>query len=107
MLSELVPRAKVIALLVNPNNALCRERHNKTREEAALTKGVQLHVLKASNESEIDAAFATLAQTHADALIHSQRPVVQQPESTSSWRWHRASRFRLSMNGVNTRRPGA
>jgi putative tryptophan/tyrosine transport system substrate-binding protein len=30
---------------------------------------VQLHVLKASSESEIDAAFATLAQLHAAAIV--------------------------------------
>jgi putative ABC transport system substrate-binding protein len=68
MLSELVPRANVIALLVNPSNVIAESIITNT-QEAARTKGVQLHVLKASTESEIDAAFATLAQTHADALI--------------------------------------
>ena len=38
-------------------------------EEAARTRGVQLHVLRARTESEIDVAFATLGQTHADGLI--------------------------------------
>jgi putative ABC transport system substrate-binding protein len=70
MLSELVPRAKVIALLVNPNNPFA-ESIITNAQEAARTRGVQLHVLKASTESEIDAAFATLAQTHADALIQA------------------------------------
>jgi putative ABC transport system substrate-binding protein len=68
MLSELVPRAKVIALLVNPDNALA-ESVILNAQEAARTKGVHLHVLKARTESETDPAFATLAQTHADALI--------------------------------------
>src|SRR5215813_5218103 len=68
MLSELLPRAKLIALLVNPNNAFA-EITTKNTQEAARTKGVQLHVLKASTESEIDAAFTTLAQTHVDGLI--------------------------------------
>jgi len=36
---------------------------------AARAKEVQLHVLKASTESEIDAAFATLVQLHAGALV--------------------------------------
>jgi hypothetical protein len=40
-------------------------------QEASRTKGVQLHVLKASTETEIDAAFATLMQTHAGALVLS------------------------------------
>jgi putative ABC transport system substrate-binding protein len=70
MLSEVVPRAKVIALLVNPNNPIV-ESVIRNAQEAARTKGVQLHVLKASTESEIDATFATLTQTHAGALVMS------------------------------------
>src|SRR5206468_7316581 len=55
LLSELVPRAGVIALLVNPNNSIA-ERVIQEVQQAARAKGVQLHVLKASGESEIDAA---------------------------------------------------
>jgi putative ABC transport system substrate-binding protein len=68
LLSELVPRAKVLALLVNPNTWLAERLINNARE-AASAKGVQLAILKASTESEIDAAFATLDQLHAGALI--------------------------------------
>ena len=68
MLSELVPEAKVIALLVNPNNAIA-ESTIQNAQEAARTKGVELLVLKASTESEIDAAFATLSQARAGALM--------------------------------------
>ena len=68
MLSELVPGAKSIALLVNPNNPIAGNIMTNA-EEAARTRGVLLHVLKARTESEIDAAFATLGQTHADGLI--------------------------------------
>jgi putative tryptophan/tyrosine transport system substrate-binding protein len=64
--SELVPQARVIALLVNPNNA---NPWMGEVQEAARAKGVQLQILKASTESEIDAAFATLIQLHAEALI--------------------------------------
>jgi putative ABC transport system substrate-binding protein len=70
MLSELVPRAKAIALLVNPNNPIV-ESVIRNAQEAARTKGVQLHVLKASTESEIDAAFATLTQIRVGALVMS------------------------------------
>src|ERR1044071_8624037 len=35
---------------------------------------LQLHVLEASNEREIDAAFATLVKLHADALVSSSDP---------------------------------
>jgi putative ABC transport system substrate-binding protein len=66
LLSELVPRARVIALLVNPNNATA-ERVIRDVQEAARTKGLQFHVLKARSESEIDTAFASLVQLHAGA----------------------------------------
>jgi putative tryptophan/tyrosine transport system substrate-binding protein len=68
MVSELVPGAKVIALLVNPNNAIAASTIQNS-QEAARTKGVELLVLKASTESEIDAAFATLSQARAGALM--------------------------------------
>jgi len=60
----------VIALLVNPNNPNA-ERNMRDAAETARVKGVQLHILKAGTESEIDAAFSTLVQLHADALLVS------------------------------------
>ena len=68
LLSELVPPASVFALLVNPNNPNA-ETIIQEMQEAARVKGVQLHVLKAGTESEIDTAFATLIQLHVDALV--------------------------------------
>jgi putative ABC transport system substrate-binding protein len=68
LLSELVPQARVIALLVNPNNASTEPMIRDVRE-AARAKGVQLHILKAGTESEIDDAFASLVQQHAGALV--------------------------------------
>jgi putative ABC transport system substrate-binding protein len=68
LLSELVPQARVIALLVNPNNANT-EPMIRNAQEAASTKGVQLHILKAGTESEIDAAFTTFIQLQAGALV--------------------------------------
>ena len=73
LLSELVPQAGVIALLVNPNNPNT-ERIMRDVQEAARAKGVQLHILKAGTESEIDAAFATLVQLHAGALVVGADP---------------------------------
>jgi len=68
LLSELVPEARVIALLVNPNNSITDGIITDVRQ-AAQTKRVQLPVLKAGTESEIDAAFASLAQLQAGALV--------------------------------------
>ena len=75
LLSELVPRVGVIALLMNPNNATA-ERVIRDVQEAARTIGLQLHVLKASSESEIDTAFASLVQLHAGALVVGADPFL-------------------------------
>jgi putative ABC transport system substrate-binding protein len=68
LLTELVPQARTIALLVNPNDPNA-ERVLQVVPDAARTKGVQLSILNASTEEEIDAAFPTLVQRHAGALI--------------------------------------
>jgi putative ABC transport system substrate-binding protein len=69
LLTELVPRARVIGLLVNPHDANPWIEEVQETQETARAKGVQVSILKASTESEIDAAFATLFQLHADALV--------------------------------------
>src|SRR5712691_3347522 len=73
LLSELVPQARMIALLVNPNIP-GNERTIRDMEEAARAKGVQLPILKAGTESEIDAAFASLVQLQAGGLVVAANP---------------------------------
>ncbi len=68
LLSELVPHAGVVALLVNPNSSIA-QRIIGNMQDAARAKGLRLDILKASTESEIDAAFVTLVQQHAGALV--------------------------------------
>jgi putative ABC transport system substrate-binding protein len=65
---ELVPTATIIALLVNPTNpnAVAQLRDLPA---AARILGVQLHVLHASTERDLDAVFATLGQLRAGALV--------------------------------------
>ena len=75
LLSELVPRVGVIALMVNPNTPSA-ERVIRDLQEAARTKGLQLHVLKAGSESEINSAFASLVQLHVDALVVAADPFL-------------------------------
>jgi ABC-type uncharacterized transport system substrate-binding protein len=68
LISELVPQAKVIALLVNPNSPGA-ERTIREVQEAAHGKGLQLQILKATTESEIDSAFAGLVELRVGALL--------------------------------------
>ena len=73
LLAELVPQVSVIALLVNPKSA-SGERQIKDVQEAAREKQVQLRILQASAENEIDAAFAALVQMRAGALVVGADP---------------------------------
>jgi putative ABC transport system substrate-binding protein len=73
LLSELVPQANMIALLVNPNNPTA-ERVMRDVQEAAHVKGVQLHVLKAGAEGDFEGAFASIVGLHAGALAVGPDP---------------------------------
>jgi putative ABC transport system substrate-binding protein len=73
LLSELVPQASVIGLLVNSNNPL-GERTIREIEEAARSKGVQLQVVKAGAEGEFETAFASLVQLRVGALLVGNDP---------------------------------
>jgi len=68
ILSELVPQARMIALLMNPN-APNTEPMVRDVQEAARARGLQFRVLAASTERAIDAAFASLVQLHIGALV--------------------------------------
>ena len=73
LLSELVPKAGVIALLTNPNSP-GTERMTQEVQAGAGAKGMQLPILKASTEAEIDAAFFSLVQLRAGALLVGADP---------------------------------
>ena len=71
LICELVPQAMVIALLINPDNLALGEPYIMYMQEAARVKGVQLPVLKARTEGEVDMAFASLGQLQAGGIIVS------------------------------------
>jgi putative ABC transport system substrate-binding protein len=74
LLSELVAQiGVVIALLVNPNNTNAESIIGDV-QKAAYAKGMQLHIVKAGTEAEIDTAFAYLAQIRAGALVVAGDP---------------------------------
>jgi len=70
---DLVPRATLIAGLINPKNSNAG-RNRTALEEAAREKGVQLHIVEASSESDLDTAFANLAPPQAGALVVGADP---------------------------------
>jgi putative tryptophan/tyrosine transport system substrate-binding protein len=68
LISELVPGARALAQLVNPTWPDA-ERSTAAVQEAARAKGLVLRILKASTESDIDAAFASLVDLQAGGLL--------------------------------------
>src|SRR5262245_6695856 len=71
LLREVVPGATRIAVLVNPANATQTASALRGVEPAARAMGLQIQVLNASTNREIDAVFATLASERPDALFVS------------------------------------
>ena len=71
LLHELVPNARTIALL---HSALSLNTAVNDARAATATLGLQLIVLNADTNSEIDAAFATLNQQRADAMVVATSP---------------------------------
>ena len=68
LLRELVPAASIFALIVNPANPN-GEIVSRDLQAAARTLDLQLHVLHASNEREIDDAFTAMARQRVGALV--------------------------------------
>jgi putative tryptophan/tyrosine transport system substrate-binding protein len=73
LLLDLVPQTSLIAVLVNPNVEIAED-VLKDMRQAALAKGKQLHILKATTDNEIDAAFENLTNLHAGALLVGDDP---------------------------------
>jgi putative ABC transport system substrate-binding protein len=82
LLRDLVPKAPLIALLVNPNNPNVGTISSEVTEAANIV-GRQLQILRAGTESEIDAAFAALAQSRAGGLVVGGDPFFFQPAAAA------------------------
>jgi putative ABC transport system substrate-binding protein len=69
LLRELLPAATNIAVLVNPSAPAVTEQFMGNLQAAAPALGMQLHVLHASTDHDLDTVFAALDQLRADALV--------------------------------------
>jgi putative tryptophan/tyrosine transport system substrate-binding protein len=70
LLRELLPAATIIAVLVDPSVApTLTDQLIRNMQTVAPALGMQLHVLNASTDQELDTAFADLSQLRADALV--------------------------------------
>jgi putative tryptophan/tyrosine transport system substrate-binding protein len=68
-LHELVPTATIMAALVNPTNPSNAEILSRDLQATARLLGLQLHLLHASSDADIDAVFATLTELRAGGLV--------------------------------------
>ena len=73
LLRELVPTAAEVAVLFNPKSPEA-ETVSRDVEAAAHAIGLQIHVLTASTERDIDAAFASLVQRRIGAVVVGTDP---------------------------------
>src|SRR5215467_772742 len=69
ILLQLQPKPSRIAVLLNPTDAPVAETTLRDVQEAARDTALPIHILNASTNSEIDAAFAALVSERADALF--------------------------------------
>jgi putative tryptophan/tyrosine transport system substrate-binding protein len=75
LLHELVPKAGSIAYLVNPSNAVVKSDTN-SMQEAARTKGLQVQLVEAGTDAEIEAGFAAIVWQQASALVIQVDPFL-------------------------------
>jgi len=81
ILRELVPGASKIAVLLNPDNPMQRAYFAEQIPRTAQRLGVALPVVEATTADELEAAFASAAAQHADAIVDAGDPLtfVQAP----------------------------
>jgi putative ABC transport system substrate-binding protein len=71
LLHEMVPKARSLALLINPTSPNLAAIQSRDLQAAARSRGLELHVLKASTDADFETAFASLAQLQASGLVIS------------------------------------
>ena len=78
MLHDLLPGATTVGVLVNPNSPANVEPQLKDLQTAADALGLRLLVVKATNEQDAEAAFATLVRAPVDALLITSDGIFSQ-----------------------------
>lgn len=73
LLHELMPREKIIGLLINPTNPLS-EFVISTLKTAASQFGLELRIVRARNDEELDSAFSSLAELRVGGLVIGTDP---------------------------------
>ena len=91
LLHEMVPTANSFALLLNPTSPTLAEIQSRDLQEAARRLGLNIHVLQASTDRDLEAIFATLIQLQAGGLVISS-DLFSLPAANNSRLWRLATR---------------
>jgi putative tryptophan/tyrosine transport system substrate-binding protein len=75
LLRELIPTATTFALLINPSNPTLADSFTRDVRASARTLGLQLHVVSATTDNEIDEAFASLATLRTGGVVIGADPL--------------------------------
>ena len=102
LLSEMVPQALVVAMLINPKNASTNCVIDQMGR-AAESGGMRLEVVTASAEDEYEPAFASPAPRPARCSSATTRSSSAITSGSSGWR--RGIRSRRSTSGASSSRP--
>jgi putative ABC transport system substrate-binding protein len=68
LLHELIPAATVMALLVNPANPNA-ETQSRELQSASRSLGIELHIVRASTDRDLEAVFASLSEPRVEGLV--------------------------------------
>ena len=101
MLREIVPKAELMGVLVNPANRI-HESQLADLQAGAHVQKIRLSVVRASTEQEIEAAFASLSQQGAGAAIIPGDRLYSRIGWTRSLHWRRAMCFPLCMKRLSS-----
>src|SRR5215510_7572859 len=71
LLHEMIPKAKTVALLVDPTDSVIFENTTRGVQAAARTLGLEVHALNVSSDSELDVVFPKLIELRAGGLVIS------------------------------------
>ncbi len=100
ILRQTLPQSKTIAFLQNPNFPEARNKQQRTKE-AAEALGVELVVLSASSETEINDVMSNFDRQRLNGLLIVGDPFFKSHRA-QSWLLSRESEFQLSTNAMNT-----
>jgi len=106
LLHELIPKAAVIALLVNPTDETFSEALRKQVQAAADALDLEIHILNVSSDQDIDDAFAKLSSNYAWADSWSPAVHYSRAGPNGLPRWRSATRCRRSSSTGSSPLPG-